>query len=83
MNISKQGVEITHRFFLAIDSLISMKRIRGVKTFTTEFGIDRRNFLLVKSQPNVSVLKPEWIAYICTYGVSADWIINGNGGMLC
>lgn len=83
MNISNEGVAITHRFFLALDSIISMKRIRGVQTFTREFGIDRRNFMLVKSQPSQSILKPEWIAYLCNnYGISATWIISGRGNML-
>lgn len=40
------------------------------------------NINTVRNQPEVSVLKPEWIAYlVLDYGISADWILTGRGGM--
>lgn len=82
MNISPEGVAITKRFFEAINMLKAQKRIRGLQTFTRAYGINRWNLNTVKSQPEVSVLKPEWIAYLVRdFGISSDWIILGKGGM--
>lgn len=82
MNISKEGQQITTRFFQALEQLRLLKVIRGVQTFTRDNSIERRQFLLVRSQPDKSVLKPEWIYYITKYGVNADWVITGRGEML-
>lgn len=83
MNISKEGVLVTKRFFEAIDMLKAQKKIRGLQTFTNRYEINRWNLLTVRTQPEVSVLKPEWIVYLVRdYGISADWILLGKGGML-
>jgi hypothetical protein len=82
MNISPEGVAITKRFFDAIDMIKNQRRIRGLKTFTDKFDINRRNLITVKKQPDASVLKPEWIFYLANeYNVSAEWVITGRGGM--
>ena len=82
MNISKEGIDVTNRFFEAIDMLKAQKRIRGLQTFTNLYGINRWNIITVKQNPERSVLKPEWIVYIVRdYGVSADWILLGRGDM--
>lgn len=82
MKISKEGVEITNRFFEAVDMLKAQKTIRGLLTFTKEHDINYWNINTVRNQPEQSVLKPEWIAYLSRdYGVSAEWIITGLGGM--
>ena len=74
---------ITKRFFDAIELLSSNKTIRGLKTFTDVNGINRRNLIRVKNFPECSVLKPEWIYYLCNdYNISASWIITGKGDML-
>ena len=82
MNISKEGVSVTKRFFEAIDMLKAQKKIRGLQTFTNRYDINRWNLVTVRTQPEVSVLKPEWIVYLVRdYGISADWILLGRGGM--
>ena len=82
MNISKEGITVTNRFFEAIDMLKAQKKIRGLQTFTREYGINRWNLNTVKSNPERSVLKPEWIVYLVRdYNVSAEWILLGEGGM--
>ncbi|MEG1729985.1 MAG: hypothetical protein RR280_10655, partial [Bacteroidaceae bacterium] len=76
MNISKEGIAVTNRFFEAIDMLKAQKVIRGLQTFTNANDINRWNLNTVKAQPEVSVLKPEWIVYLVRdYGISADWIL--------
>lgn len=82
MNISKEGMDVTRRFFETIDMLKVQKKIRGLQTFTREYGINRWNMNTVKSNPDRSVLKPEWIVYLVRdYNVSAQWLLLGKGGM--
>lgn len=82
MRISQEGININRRFFEALQMLIEMKVIRGVQTFTTEYGINRRNLLTVRKKPDVSVIKQEWLYYLVNgYGVSAEWLITGRGPM--
>lgn len=82
MNISEEGIQITRRFFAAVERLKQMKRIRGLQTFTREHGINRWNMVTLREDPGNRVLKPEWICYLVKdYGVSAEWIITGKGEM--
>lgn len=82
MNISKEGISVTQRFFEVIDALKASKKIRGLQTFTREYNINRWNLCTVKKHPEVSVLKPEWIVYLVRdYGVSSEWILLGKGSM--
>lgn len=82
MNISKEGIAVTNRFFEAIDMLKAQKKIRGLQTFTTAYGINRWNMNTVKWNPERCVLKPEWIVYLVRdYGVSAEWLLLGEGGI--
>ena len=60
MNISKEGIAVTKRFFEAIDMLKAQKQMRGLLTFTKAHNI---NYLMLD------------------YGISADWILTGRGGM--
>ncbi len=82
MNISKEGIAITKRFFEAIDILKAQKKIRGLQTLTREYNINRWNLITVKKEPEIRVLKPEWIVYLVRdYGISANWILLGTGSM--
>lgn len=82
MKISSEGIAVTKRFFEALDMLKAQKHIRGLLTFTKAYDINYWNINTVKAQPDVSVLKPEWIVYLVRdFGISADWILLGKGGM--
>lgn len=83
MNISENGIAITKRFFEAIEYLRSIKRIRGLQTFTREHDINYWNICTVRNQPDRSVLKPEWLGWLVEdYGVSALWLLTGKGEVL-
>lgn len=80
MYISKEGQAITKRFFQAITILTEAHYFRGIQTFTTRYGLNRRNLLHVKESPANTVLKPEVMAHlVCDYGVSGTWLLTGEG----
>jgi hypothetical protein len=82
MNISREGIEVTNRFFEAIDMLKAQKTIRGLQTFTTKYELNRWNVNTVKWNPEKSILKPEWMVYLVRdYNISADWLLTGRGGI--
>lgn len=82
MNISPDGIAITKRFFLALDVLITQKRIRGLNTFTTKYDMNYWNLCTLRKDPNIRVLKPECLSYLVRdFDVSAEWLLTGSGSM--
>ena len=82
MTISQIGKDINKRFFFALDRLIQDRQIRGVQTFTKEFGINRWNLLTVKKEPESRFVKTEWLSYLVLhYGISAEWLLTGIGSV--
>ena len=80
MSISKDGQDITARFFQIIDMLAEARQLRGFQTFTTRYGLNRRNLQHVKDCPENSVLKPEILALLVRdFGVSGTWLLTGQG----
>ena len=79
---TEQGVKIVARFFEALDTLIAKKVIRGKKTFTTKYGINRGSFYRLEKDKSRDILQLEWLAGLITdYNVSADWLLTGRGSM--
>lgn len=73
--------EIKERFFQALNELITMKRMRGKKTFCTEYDINRGTFYYVEVD-KYEFSNPSWLAYLVKdYGVSAKWLLTGKGKM--
>lgn len=80
MNISPSGVEITNRFFKAIEILVENGYMRGLQTFTRRYNLNRRNIQHIKGSPSNTVLKPELLANLVTdFNISAYWLLTGNG----
>lgn len=80
--ISDTGIEITNRFFEAIDELKRQKVIRGLRTFTIRFNANRSSLIVAKENPATNQVKPECLTYLVEgYGVSADWLLTGRGEM--
>ena len=80
MRISPEGVIITERFFKAIDILITAGHLRGLQTFTTMHGLNRRNLMHIKESPENTVLKPETLVLLVKHhNVSPMWLLTGDG----
>lgn len=82
LNLSITGIAITKRFFLAIDTLIVTRRLRGMKTFTDRYGINYWNFNTLRKEPERRILKVEWLSYLVSdYKINPEWLLCGTGKM--
>lgn len=82
IKISIEGVAITKRFFLALDTLQMQRKIRGLRTFTEKYALNYWNMTTLKSEPERRILKSECLAYLVRdFGVSAEWLLCGTGTM--
>lgn len=71
---------ITRRFFAALDRLKADGAIRGKKTFTDRFDINRWNLNSVEKDPTGCRVSAAWLSYLVIgYNVSADWLLTGRG----
>ena len=74
---------IVERFFQALETLKAEGRVRGIKTFTERYGVDRRNLYRLMKNTASDMFQPAWLAYLVRdYGVSARWLLTGTGNIL-
>lgn len=72
--------QIVVRFFDALQRLKEDKAIRGKKTFTERYGINRWNMNTCEKEPSRDIFQPAWLAYLVKdYGVSPLWLLTGEG----
>lgn len=72
--------KVVLRFFEAIYRLKSDKVIRGKKTFTEKYGINRWNFNTLEKAPERDIFQAAWLTYLVRdYGVSSRWLLTGEG----
>lgn len=76
--IDSQAIVV--RFFNALQRLKDDHRIRGKKTFTERYGINRWNMLTLEKEPSRDIFQPAWLTYLVRdYGVSPIWLLLGEG----
>lgn len=74
------SISIVNRFFEALQRLKADRRIRGKKTFTDRYGINRWNLNTCEKQPERDIFQPAWLTYLARdYGVSPSWLLTGEG----
>ena len=71
---------IVARFFEAINRLIEYKVIRGRKTFTEKYGINRWNFSTLQKDKSRDMFQVAWLHHLVTdFKVSPQWLLTGEG----
>lgn len=74
--------QIIERFYIALDTIIAKKDIRGVATYCRLYDIDRRNFIAQRKDLDRGWFQVSWLQpMIKEYGVSAEWLLTGMGRM--
>ncbi len=82
LNIPDRALDISDRFFKALDVLKDQRRIKGLQTFTREFGLNYGNMNTLKHNRDKRTLRVEHLAYLAEgYGVSCEWLLLGTGPM--
>ncbi|MEL7586605.1 MAG: hypothetical protein AAGU19_07800 [Prolixibacteraceae bacterium] len=73
---------IVKRFFQAIQVLKDLGRIRGRKTFTDRYNINRRNLYTLEDNPESDIFQVAWLFYLVRdFGFSSRWLLTGRGEM--
>lgn len=76
----KKSIEVTNRFFEALDTLIEMGKINSEHGFCVDYNVNRRNFKRLREEPHRKFFL--WVfAPVVELGVSGDWILTGKGKM--
>ena len=77
---NEQSQIITARFFEAIARLRNEGALKGVKTFTDRYGINRWNFISASRDMKSNIFQVAWLAHLVKdYGVSPLWLLTGEG----
>ena len=80
--MTTEETNIISRFFAAIERLKEDKALRGLQTFTTRYGLNRRNLQSMRSAPERlgGAFRASWLTYLANdYGVSPEWLLVGRG----
>lgn len=82
LNIPDRAIEISRRFFKAIDVLKTERKIRGLQTFTRMHGLNYGNINTMKHNLDRRTFRIEYLAYLAEdFGVSCEWLLLGTGPM--
>jgi hypothetical protein len=79
---SNDSVRVVCRFFVALQLLKEFRVIRGKKSFTDRYGINRWNMNTCEREPSRDLFQVSWLSYLVRdYGVSPLWLLTGDGEM--
>ncbi len=77
---STDSVRVVCRFFVALQLMKEERVIRGKKTFTDRYGINRWNLNTCEKEPHRNLFQLCWLTYLVRdYGVSSRWLLLGEG----
>lgn len=73
---------IKERFYTVIRELLAMGVLRGRQTYCRLYGIDKRNFYAQEADLTLLRIQLYWLVpLVHEYGVSAKWLLTGEGYM--
>ena len=76
------NIEITNRFFEAVDLLIAHKVISGLRYFAELHGINRANLVTTKTNPQTKLLRVSYVSYLCDdFKINPSWLLSGKGDL--
>jgi hypothetical protein len=79
---TEESKKIVERFFEVLYTLKDEKVISGKITFIRRYGLNERNFWLLEQDKSRNIFQVSWLSYLVNdYGVSAEWLLTGNGEM--
>lgn len=82
MSISTQDIEITNRFFHAIEILKSQGKVKSLRQITIMYGMNYGNTYTIKKHPELARINASSIANLCMdFGISTEWMLLGYGQM--
>lgn len=81
MNMTNDNDAVVSRFFEALDRLVAAGVLRGLKTFTTRYGLNRWNLQAMRKEHSAGgIFHPCWLTYMVRdYKVSPLWLLTGEG----
>lgn len=80
--IPKASLDINSRFFMAIDHLVSSRKIRGLGTLSKLWDVSRFALSWSRNHPEEKPIKVEYLYYIARdFDVSLEWLFFGKGEM--
>jgi len=80
---TSESIEITKRFFQAVDHLIGQNEVDGIRDFCRKFEMNTGYYYNMRNNPETYSVKIDQLARIVkTYNVSATWLLIGTGSMM-
>lgn len=77
---SNESQEIVNRFFAALERLKHDGVIRGKKSFTDRYGINRWNLNTLEKDHTRDIFQPGWLTYlVMDFKVSPLFLLTGYG----
>ena len=77
-----KSIQINTRFFAAIEALMQTGKLATKKEFCDKYNIDPGNLNRLRKEPQRQ-FELAYLAYLVEdFGISADWLLTGKGGML-
>ena len=78
MSVTKQEIEITNRFFQAVEALKNQGRVKSLRQIMTMYGLNYGNTFSTKKNPELSRLRIDVLANLCKdFGISTEWLMLG------
>ncbi len=89
-SVNPEALEITRRFFQALNLAIELGKIDSIKVFCAAHNLNRTKYATLKmtidkpiDEMTYKCIDVDALAAICIdFGVSAEWLLLGRGKML-